>query len=99
MPSEEALEPCEDILRSSSHVSEQRKGNVPLTDPATSKLAFPIRRAGRSALLDPTRNMDPTSFCSDTSLILEKINPDVWHDSNMKSVGTRRSIRLTEQGK
>jgi len=54
MPSEEALEPCEDILRSSSHVSEQRKGNVPLTDPATSKLAFPIRRAGRSALLDPT---------------------------------------------
>jgi hypothetical protein len=29
----------------------------------------------------------------------EKIKPGVWHDSNMQSVGTRRSIRLTEQGK
>jgi hypothetical protein len=53
MPSEEALEPCEDILRSSSHVSEQRKGNIPLTDPATSKLAFPIPKGWSVGVVGP----------------------------------------------
>jgi hypothetical protein len=98
MPSEEALEPCEDILRSSVMFW---KGNIPFMDPATSKLAFPIPKAGPSALLDPTRNMDPTSFCSETSLSTGE-NQARRMARLEHAVGrnqTRRSIRLTEQGK